>query len=118
MVFSLLTLAVVGLVGCSGTPAMRSDPVDAQVTVKLPTGSAKDLTVSFNPLDDGQPIAGKVGTDGTLRVKAIPGKYAFFFPEEANASIPAYKHIPTAYRSANMDHTVTLGSSATTIEPK
>jgi hypothetical protein len=114
----LFAFAVLGLVGCSGSPDLRPEPVDVKVTIKPPAGSAKDLTVSFNPTEDGLPIGGKVGPGGTVTVKAIPGKYIVFFPEDSNASIPAYKQVPARYRTANQDHVVTLAAAGTTIEVK
>jgi hypothetical protein len=114
----VLPLVIAVAAGCSSNPPLRSEPVEVTVKVTLPVGSAKDLTVTFNPLDDGLPAAGKVGADGVATLKAIPGKYTFFFSDEANAKVPAYKSVPVSYRTPNKDNTVTLGSTQASVDVK
>ncbi len=114
----VLTFVLAAAAGCSSNPSTRSEPVEVSVKVTLPTGSPQNLTVTFNPLDDGLPAAGKVGADGVATLKAIPGKYTFFFAEEANARVPAYKSVPENYRTPNKDNTVTLGTTQASIDVK
>lgn len=107
----ILLLTMFGLVGCSGQPEMRPDPIEVKGTVKLPGGaSPKDLTVTFQPQQNTPPGGTKVGPDGSFSLQLTPGKYIVYFQDEANARVPAYKSVPESYRTPREGNIVSVSS--------
>jgi hypothetical protein len=111
----LIAMFLTGLAGCGGAERIPDAvPIRGQVT--FPDGRpVKDVMLTLQPLDSGHMAGLKVGGDGKFNGSAVPGKYAYFFgPQESKAEAEqhkfeaALKTVPEKYKTANMEHTVSV----------
>lgn len=107
--FTVVLAVTTFAIGCSGTPAMKSDPTDVAGTVTGVTGQpVGGVTLNFFPTSGSQMQGYFVlKADGKFATKLISGKYTFAF--EGNPQ--AMASIPTKYHSNDAAHTIDIPSA-------
>lgn len=106
--FVLLACSMLAM-GCGANTGPRPEPIEVQGKVQLPRGaSPRGLVLTFQPLQNTLPGGTHLEQDGSFKVKLSPGKYTYYFDDEANLRVPSYRNVPAQYRKPSEANHVTI----------
>jgi hypothetical protein len=118
----LAVAACLAAVGCDYNPGQVSDPVDIRGKVTMGGQPVADVYLVLQPMEKGYQTNLKLGPDGSFTGQAVPGKYMYYFhpmdsksPGEQSKLNAAYNRIPDAYRSPNLERSVSVSGGELTI---
>ncbi len=106
---SAIAFALLFVVGCSSSVALKSGPT--KISGKVSTADGKPvggILLTLQPLEDGHMAPIEVAKDGTFSGELIPGKYAYFVGKSATSksSDQVLKQLSPKYLEADLNRTV------------
>jgi hypothetical protein len=115
MKLATFLLAALGLAaaGCSGGTELKSTPVSVTGKATKAGQPIGNVTVAFQPLDNGHQRSFPLGADGAFNGELIAGNYAYYVEKPAKptpADANALKAIDPKYFEADLSRSVAVES--------
>ena len=113
MRYFVISMLLLGLVGCGSDAKLKATPVNISGNVSQSGRPVGGIVMVFQPLGDGHVRELPIQKDGTFRGELISGKYAYYVARPtAPIAAQQLRKLPSKYFEANLSRTVAVEPGA------